>query len=80
MNRAEDNIEKRKRELKEKQEARERKREEVRRRKQELKEEEARRIATGEVVMDTSELMAREETPMVPEWWCSTRVFSLLFI
>lgn len=67
MENVQDNRERRLREIKEKQLEKERKREEVRRRKRELKEIEAMKSANGEVVMDPSELMDREATPMVPE-------------
>lgn len=62
-----DKRERRLQEIKEKQLEKERKREEVRRRRKELKEIEAIKVANGEVIRDPSELMEREETPMVPE-------------
>lgn len=69
MDNVTDNRERRLREIKEKQLERERRREEVRRRKKERLEmgltntEET----TGEIIKDTSELLERQETPMVPE-------------
>lgn len=69
MDNVTDNRERRLREIKEKQLERERRREEVRRRKKEriemgLTETEE---TTGEIIKDTSELLERQETPMVPE-------------
>ncbi|WAR23909.1 hypothetical protein MAR_037578 [Mya arenaria] len=68
MESAQDNKERRMREIKEKQLERERKREEVRQRRKERMEIEAMQAANGEIVKDTSELMnERLETPVVPE-------------
>ena len=66
-----DNREKRLREVKEKAKERERRREEVRRRKQLRKEMEMQEGGseekTNEIVGDASDLMPRQETPIVPE-------------
>lgn len=65
-----DNRERRLREIKEKQLERERRREEVRRRKKERLEMGITETqeTTGENIKDASELLERQETPMVPEW------------
>ena len=66
-----DNRERKLRAIKEKAQERERRREEVRRRKQLRKEmamQEGLEQGTNEIVGDASELIERQETPIVPEW------------
>ena len=65
-----DNRERKLRAIKEKAQERERRREEVRRRKQLRKEmamQEGLEQGTNEIVGDASELIERQETPIVPE-------------
>ena len=71
MESANEYREKKLREVKEKAKERERRREEVRRRKQlqkEMAQQQESEQGTHEIVGDASELIERQETPIVPEW------------